>query len=637
MTTLFFEAALRSLLMAGTVWAGIRLLRISNVFAQKTAWSLVLAASIAMPFLARSVPARPVVNLPAAYFVPAPVPPVTQAAQVSDDQSIAAPVVRFVPAAPPASRWHMPKLSTLVIPAYFGVSAILLLRIFIGLIIAARIWYRAQRASPILEPRATVRISSAIGSPVTIGSGIVLPDSYPEWNLAKLRMVLAHERSHVRQADFYLQLLAAVYTAIFWFSPVGWWLQRKLADLGEAISDRAALEEAANRDSYAEVLLEFARMPRRSLAGVHMARSSNLHRRIDRLLTDQQFRLAFIAVRRHVLIALAIVPLALLAATSLIGVKAAEAVAARAVKIHAPALQATAAPPAPLSPAAQLPVPPPAPATVPVPPTPPSADAQDVAEPPEAPGTPETPESPDVAPESPQGPEPPPPPDARAGAHFYYRDSEDGRRDSYALVNGDDSVTISGSDEFQESLEKAKQKHHAPFIWIERDGKSYVIDDPALVSQCRELFRPIEELGRKQAELGRQQAELGKKQAHWGEMQVKVAVPMPDLERELAQLDEQLKKLRELNGKPVQMQDLAEIQNRLGDLQGKLGQLEGLAGRMEAEYGGKEAELGKIEGDLGRQEGILGEQEGRLSMEADKKMKAIIKDSIKDGKAKPVD
>ena len=50
------------------------------------------------------------------------------------------------------------------------------------------------------------------------------------------------KRSHVRQRDFYLQLLAGLYAALFWFSPLGWWLKRKLSDLGEAISDRAGLE-----------------------------------------------------------------------------------------------------------------------------------------------------------------------------------------------------------------------------------------------------------------------------------------------------------------------------------------------------------------------------------------------------------
>ncbi len=85
-----------------------------------------------------------------------------------------------------------------------------------------------------------------IASPVTIGSGIVLPANYKEWDRVKLRVVVAHERSHVRQMDFYLQLLAGIYTAIFWFSPLGWWLKRTLASLGEAIGDRAGLDAAAS-------------------------------------------------------------------------------------------------------------------------------------------------------------------------------------------------------------------------------------------------------------------------------------------------------------------------------------------------------------------------------------------------------
>jgi hypothetical protein len=47
--------------------------------------------------------------------------------------------------------------------------------------------------------------------------------------------------------DFYLQVLAGLYGAMFWFSPLGWWLKRKLSELGEAISDLAGLEEAASR------------------------------------------------------------------------------------------------------------------------------------------------------------------------------------------------------------------------------------------------------------------------------------------------------------------------------------------------------------------------------------------------------
>ncbi len=67
----------------------------------------------------------------------------------------------------------------------------------------------------------------------------MLPADYTEWDSEKLRIVLAHERSHVRQGDFYLQTLAGLYAVLFWFSPLGWWLKRKLSDLSETISDRA--------------------------------------------------------------------------------------------------------------------------------------------------------------------------------------------------------------------------------------------------------------------------------------------------------------------------------------------------------------------------------------------------------------
>jgi beta-lactamase regulating signal transducer with metallopeptidase domain len=612
MTTLFLEAALRSLLMAVTVWAGIRLLRVSNVIAQKIAWSLVLVASVAMPFLVRSFPAKPVVKLPAAYFAP-------RALRVT--RAIAPHAVE--PSAPvlslpllqvrPASTWHLPRPAAMVIPAYLGVSAILFLRICIGLVIAARIWHRAERASPILEPRATVRISSEIGSPVTIGSGVVLPDSYPEWETTTLRIVLAHERSHVRQADFYLQLLAGVYTAIFWFSPLGWWLQRKLADLGEAISDRAALEEAANRTSYAEVLLEFAAMPRRALAGVGMARSSNIQRRIDRLLTDHQFRLAFIAVRRHALIALAIVPLAMMAATSLVGIQVAGAVTSRAVKIravkiHAARLAAPRATVAAVQKPEAVPVIPPTPANAPAPPQ---------------------------APAAPREAAPAPTPSPSPQYTYNYSDPEDGR-DSYAIVNGD-SANVEGSFRMDRDFEKARARYHGNYIFVERDGKSYVIDDPTLVAKGQEFFHPMEELARKQSELGEQQARLGEEQARLGELQAKVTVPVPDLDRELAKLDEELKSLRQLTGKSLQMEDLADLQGKLGDLQGKLGELQGLAGEKQSEFGEKQGKLGEEQGRLGEQQGDLGEQQAERSNEANEKMKSLIDEALKNGKAKPVD
>ncbi len=173
---------------------------------------------------------------------------------------------------------------------YLLVVAALLLRLFYGLGTALRIW---RGASPVsvdadspLAAGLHLRASRAVSSPVTIGSAVVLPADYATWDSEKLRIVLAHERSHIRQGDFYLQLLTALYAALFWFSPLGWWLKRKLSDLAEAISDRAGLEQAASRSAYAQILLEFAAAPRPTFIGVAMARTGSLSRRIERLLND---------------------------------------------------------------------------------------------------------------------------------------------------------------------------------------------------------------------------------------------------------------------------------------------------------------------------------------------------------------
>ena len=218
----------------------------------------------------------------------------------------------------------------------------------------------ADLVSPLVAPEPHVRSSRKIPSPVTIGSGIVLPASYTEWDMKKLKTVLAHERSHVRQFDFYLQVLAGLYTALFWFSPLGWWLRRTLTSLGEAIGDRAGIDAAASRSGYAEILLEFAAMPRQTLPGVAMARPGNLAHRIERLLNEHLFRSAFAEGRRRALVSLLLIPVALFAATALIRVSNASAQTAPPAPSSAPAPAPAAAPddqsapPAPAPPAPNI-------------------------------------------------------------------------------------------------------------------------------------------------------------------------------------------------------------------------------------------------------------------------------------------
>ncbi|MGA7342867.1 MAG: hypothetical protein WBX18_19855, partial [Terracidiphilus sp.] len=51
MMALGMEAALRSLLLALAVWAALKVFRVRGVQAEKAAWTMVLAAAVAMPLL----------------------------------------------------------------------------------------------------------------------------------------------------------------------------------------------------------------------------------------------------------------------------------------------------------------------------------------------------------------------------------------------------------------------------------------------------------------------------------------------------------------------------------------------------------------------------------------------------------
>ena len=62
MISALVEAAVRSVLLALAVGAGLRTFRVRNVVAQKAAWGLVLAAAFLMPVLSRVAGKWPVLS-----------------------------------------------------------------------------------------------------------------------------------------------------------------------------------------------------------------------------------------------------------------------------------------------------------------------------------------------------------------------------------------------------------------------------------------------------------------------------------------------------------------------------------------------------------------------------------------------
>jgi beta-lactamase regulating signal transducer with metallopeptidase domain len=657
------EGALRSLLVALAVGAGLWAFRVRNVLAQKAAWGLVLVAAIVMPLLVplaarwQIVPDSATLLLPVHSLrllaTPHPLPqsPIPAAVQTPQQtppppafDSSRASALAVVPSAsvpsaalpnpgnarspvaaqPTPARMNLTS-ANFVWLLYLAVSAALLFRLLYGLAAAFRLWHSAEPVllsdAPHFASGLRLRSSSSVPSPVTIGSSIVLPADYIEWDAGKLRIVLAHERSHIRQGDFYLQLLAGVYSALVWFSPLGWWIKSELSDLAEAISDRAGLEQAVSRSSYAQILLEFAAAPRPTPIGVAMARTGSLTRRIERLLNDRAFRQAFAGGRRT-LAAVLLVPLALFAATAFIRVQAAG-------QAPQPQAQPAAAPQAPtaVSPA-------PEPAAAPAPseaePAPLATVVPDVA--------PLATIVPDVAP---LPPEPPQGAGAVQGQRsttsqdhtFTYRNSSNG--DSYAVITGAgrEHMQFAAGDIHADQIDKARALAHGNFLWFTHEGKSYYVDDPSIVAQIRDMYQQMEVLGPEQQALVRGAQELARQQEAISR-QRQQALASVDISKQKAELDAAMAKLQAKMAKAATGADLANLQRDLGQLQRELGQLQvQIQTQLQGQLQGK---LGEEQGRMGAELGRLGAERGRLAAETDGRVKSIINDTLRNGTAKPV-
>ena len=718
MTALVVESVLRSIVLAAMVWAGIKLLRVHHVLAQKIAWGLVLLVSFAMPAVIRWQSSHPGTALVvpvkrtaafralrkrAAAIRIEPLP--ANNTEILGATTLSAvPVVALELSSPASSRtafrtmirtWHAADLLRYLLPTYLIVTGALLLRLLVGLAMAMRIWDRAERASPLVEPRANVRISASIQSPVTIGSGIVLPASYIEWDRAKLRLVLAHERSHVRQGDFYLQLLASFYAALVWFSPLGWWLKHRLADLGEALSDHAALEETDDNSSYAEVLLQFAALPRHGFAGttagVGMARSSNIQRRIERILNERIFRSAFLSGRRHAVTAALLVPAGLVLATSLLHVQAAERAKAKTIAALTPPqnaktwrpFKAAPAPHAVLTASAQTS---PSQAAWPAPAAPAASAASWTAPPaawvPPAPWAAPglaaltrarlarltamvqaAPAAPAAARTISSMPAPPaltlaapvPPSVILASNQASIvapqemgddQDDDDGSH--FAVIDRDKGFSYSHNASWGKGgkADRIAKNIQGSFIWFERDGKSYVITDPEIVAKAKTLFVAQGDIGQKQAALGKEQAELGRKQGLLAQLQAQAAsqVQIPDISKAIAEVQRSVQTLSRESAQQSTEQKLNELEARLGQMDEQLArmheqlaQAHEQAGRNADALGHQQDELGRQQDELGRRQDELGREQERAAHETGRKVRAIIDQSFNAGKARPVD
>ncbi len=163
------------------------------------------------------------------------------------------------------------------------------LPLFIGSISMARI---TRQATPFSRRGHTeILISDELPVPVTFGCWrhrILLPSEARYWTSSRLQAVLAHELAHVRRRDVASQLVTHFITALWWFQPMAWVLQKRLRNESELACDAEAISSGFRPSDYASELLAIAKSVRRNShlphSAIAMVRSSDLEDRVRAVL-----------------------------------------------------------------------------------------------------------------------------------------------------------------------------------------------------------------------------------------------------------------------------------------------------------------------------------------------------------------
>ncbi|WP_426169004.1 M56 family metallopeptidase [Pseudoduganella sp. R-34] len=453
-----------------------------------------------------------------------------------------------------------------------------------------------------------------------------------------LEALLAHELAHVRRHDYLVNLVQSGIEIFLFYHPSVWMLSQCIRREREQIADDLAASTLGEPRRLALALSELDKFQfTTNHFAVPAANGGDLMSRIKRLIRpDAQ-------------------PLSWKMATPLLGIFAAcAALYAHAMPqaVSLPAASAVAAP----APAVAMHVT--------------DADDQHDVEP--APPAPPAPMAAVLVP--PKPPKPPKlPKELRDIESHNYFSIDDGSRSAYAYVRDNNqklSVTnFHGAPSDLAALRKLHQETKGEFIYVRKDGKSYVIQDPALLGKVRELWKPAEAHGKLMEEQGKlmdvqgkqveamsdkiakeAEAAMGSKeqQAIERELERQMELPARQQERIARAMEKASRKMemaddktraqleRDLEGLRKQMEPLSEEMARRGsEIGARHAALAARQAPMAAMHA-RIAEASRPLAEMGRKMGELGREQGRLSREADKASRALIDEAIGNGSAKPL-
>jgi beta-lactamase regulating signal transducer with metallopeptidase domain len=144
--------------------------------------------------------------------------------------------------------------------------------------VAARRRFDALVARFNIRRPVLLRITDAVGSPVTVGairSLVLLPlSAFSSLGPDELEAVIAHELAHVRRADFLWNLVQTLAETLFFFHPAVWWVSNRIRQERELCCDDLVLQICPNPVVYATALFHLEEQRSRRL---HLAMALDGH------------------------------------------------------------------------------------------------------------------------------------------------------------------------------------------------------------------------------------------------------------------------------------------------------------------------------------------------------------------------
>jgi beta-lactamase regulating signal transducer with metallopeptidase domain/predicted nucleic acid-binding Zn-ribbon protein len=506
-----------------------------------------------------------------------------------------------------------------------------------------------------VECKVRLRIVADLASPVAAGCWkplVLVPAALiADMPLDLVEALLAHELAHVRRHDYLVNLIQSAIEALLFYHPVVWWLSGRIRIEREQIADDLAATAIGEPRRLALALHELDLFQDRlrdadardgcfTTSLIPAANGGHLMSRIQRLVRPNQHALSW-------KMALPIIGLTALCLT--VHARDASPAVARPADVSTPVVATPTEPTArPSLAASAYRIAALAPAL---------ARASTLAR--------------DSAPAIARA-------TALAMAHatvampvladVRIAKATESHGDAYALVRADrDGMTMSGDTRDIPRIESARKKVHGDFIWVRHDGRTYVVQDPAILAKAIDVWKTTEPIEKQMQALEermkvpeQRMEELGKQMEELGSDRSPANVAMEKFDAQMETLDRQIEAISsriETVGDKMEDAKAAEretLQREMEALQAKMApltaQMEKLSAQMEQQ--GKQIEaaqapiekLGKqMEEEskpmeaLGKQMEALGKQEEQIAHEADRKIHALLEEAMRAGKATPTE